>query len=352
MTDQLNIVYFPAAGVLGALHALEPGHAKALTAAYLIGIKGTKMDSIVLGLSVAATHSLVVIAISAIGIWIGREAFAGQATHWLEMGSGLVALSIGSWMLWRRLSLKYRVQNREHHHHEADPVSILGNILTGSIEIIDSPLGERMRFISSTPIQDGELVVEIQRENEIEKLVLIKSPDAANTYLSAVAPAEPHEFSARIICSGKNKDAVQFAMKEPEGHHHGGEHDHAHLDDAAHAKAHAETLPDYAKTGERPSLGQIALFGAAGGMIPCPASITVMLLALSTGRTGMGIFTVLGFSLGLAISLVGIGLIVVSGLSKLSNNGRFASLSAKAPIISAGLVILSGFFALMIAIKS
>ena len=39
MTDTLGIVYFPAAIALGALHALEPGHAKGLTAAYLIGIK-------------------------------------------------------------------------------------------------------------------------------------------------------------------------------------------------------------------------------------------------------------------------------------------------------------------------
>lgn len=349
MTDQLNIVYFPAAVALGALHALEPGHAKALTAAYLIGIKGTKRDSIVLGLSVAATHSLVVIAISAIGIWIGREAFAGQATHWLEMGSGVVALSIGSWMLWRRLSPKYRLKNHEHHHHDADPVSILGNTIKGSVEIIDSPLGERMRFISSTLIHERELLVEIERGNKIENIVLTRISDTTNTYLSSIAPAEPHEFSAKIICFGKYKDSVQFEMKEPDGHHHDS---HSHLDDEAHTKAHAETLPEYAKTGERPSLGQIVFFGAAGGMIPCPASITVMLLALSTGRTGMGIFTVLGFSLGLAISLVGIGLIVVSGLSKLSNSGRFASLSAKAPIISACLVILSGFFALMIAIKS
>jgi nickel/cobalt exporter len=91
MSSTLGIVYFPAALALGALHALEPGHAKALTASYLIGINGTKKDSVVLGLSVAATHSIVVIGISAIGLWLGNEAFSGQATAWLERGSGLVA---------------------------------------------------------------------------------------------------------------------------------------------------------------------------------------------------------------------------------------------------------------------
>lgn len=55
-------LYFPTALALGALHALEPGHAKTLTAAYLIGIKGTKRDAFLLGLSVASTHSVVVVA--------------------------------------------------------------------------------------------------------------------------------------------------------------------------------------------------------------------------------------------------------------------------------------------------
>ena len=35
----VSTVYFPSAIALGALHALEPGHAKTLTAAYLIGTK-------------------------------------------------------------------------------------------------------------------------------------------------------------------------------------------------------------------------------------------------------------------------------------------------------------------------
>ena len=97
MSNPLSLVYFPAVVLLGALHALEPGHAKALTASYLIGIKGTKKDSVVLGLSVAATHSLVVILISAVGLWVGQEAFTGRETEWLERGSGFVAIAVGSW---------------------------------------------------------------------------------------------------------------------------------------------------------------------------------------------------------------------------------------------------------------
>lgn len=44
--NPFSLVYFPTALALGALHALEPGHAKTLTAVYLIGIEGTKRDAI------------------------------------------------------------------------------------------------------------------------------------------------------------------------------------------------------------------------------------------------------------------------------------------------------------------
>lgn len=342
MTNTLGIVYFPAAVALGALHALEPGHAKALTAAYLIGIKGTKRDSVILGLSVAATHSLVVIGISAMGLWLGNEAFSGQATEWLERGSGIIAIVIGSWMLWRRLAIQRKVH--DHHHHAPEPVLIDADSIKGLLEIVDTPLGERVRFTSRQASPDDELSIEIDRDyGKTERLSLPRNPANPNIFVSTTVPGEPHGFSARII-SKSTGDSFSFYMTEPDGHH-----DHAHLDDIAHAQAHTATMPDYVKSGERPSLGQIVGFGAAGGLIPCPASITVMLLALSTGRTGLGVFTVLGFSLGLALALVGVGVLIVTGLSKLSDTGRLSWLSSKAPVISASLVIVSGLFALVIA---
>jgi nickel/cobalt exporter len=347
MNQDLGLVYFPAAVALGALHALEPGHAKALTASYLIGIKGTKRDSVILGLSVAATHSLVVILISAIGMWLGNEAFTGDATKWLERGSGFVAIAIGSWMLYRRLFIKRTSHVGDHHHHAPNPIDVSGGLLKGILEIVDTPIGERMRFVSSIQLDAKELFVEIRRDGYLETLHMEESREFSLVYLSSEVPEEPHEFKARLVL--RNQDVFAFEMKEPEHHHHHDEHDHTHLDDEAHAKAHAETLPEYVKTGEKPSTLQIMTFGAAGGMIPCPASITVMLLALSTGRAAMGVFTVVGFSLGLALALVGVGVAIVTGLSKLSDTGRLAWVTKRAPVISAALVIASGCAALLFA---
>ncbi len=252
-------VYFPTALALGALHALEPGHAKTLTAAYLIGIKGTKRDAFFLGLSVAVTHSFVVIAISVAALWLGRETFTQDVTRYLQIGSGVAVIILGAWMMTKRIRQMMATKRRSqgHHHHHSH------------------------------------------------------------------AHGDHHH------------------------HHSHDEHDHDLLSDDDHARAHAETMPEYAKNGERPTLWQIVTFGAAGGMIPCPASITVMLLALSIGQVASGLLAVAGFSIGLAITLVGVGLIVVMGLSKLQGTGRFQWISSKAPIFSAGIVMLSGLLALL-----
>lgn len=99
----LSLFYFPSAIVLGALHALEPGHAKTLTAAFLIGTKGNKMDACVLGLSVAFTHSIVVVGLSVIAVLLGRETFTAEASFYLASGSSIIVILLGAWLLYRRI---------------------------------------------------------------------------------------------------------------------------------------------------------------------------------------------------------------------------------------------------------
>ncbi|MFZ3228902.1 MAG: hypothetical protein WA160_01765 [Pseudobdellovibrio sp.] len=350
--DTLSWVYFPTALALGALHALEPGHAKTLTAAYLIGIKGTKKDALLLGLSVALTHSIVVIGISVAALWIGKETFTQDVTHWLQYGSGIIVVILGIWMLIKRI--KTMNKQKHHHHHGApDPIHIKNELATGRLEIINTPNGERMKFFAERISANLSLRVIINRPDGLEVLVLNKMPNGSNDFISDVAPNEPHEFSAEFEMSAADKrEIIPFEMHEPEGHHdhkHEDHSDHDDMSDDEHSRAHAATMPEYAKRGERPTLWQILAFGAAGGMIPCPASITVMLLALSIGKFGSGLVAVAGFSLGLAIALVGIGLIVVAGISHLQGSGRFHWVSKKAPIISACVVIFSGLAALVFA---
>ncbi|MEA9358199.1 sulfite exporter TauE/SafE family protein [Bacteriovorax sp. PP10] len=339
--NPLTWVYFPTALLLGALHALEPGHAKTLTAAYLIGIKGTKKDALLLGLSVALTHSIVVVGISALALYIGRETFTQDVTRWLQIGSGIIVILLGFWLMVKRIRQMNKAHSH-HHHHASEKVHIESDLASGLLEIVQTDEGERMRYSCAQTANDLKIKVIINRPQGLEILELVKLGEG-KIFQSAVAPSEPHEFSAELeIVSVHCREVKTFEMHEDHDHH-----DHDLMSDDEHARAHAASIPEYAKKGERPTSLQILSFGAAGGMIPCPASITVMLLALSIGKVGAGLFAVAGFSIGLAVTLVGIGLVVVVSLNKIQGSGRFQWVSSKAPIISAGIVMLSGIAALV-----
>ncbi|XLM23130.1 sulfite exporter TauE/SafE family protein, partial [Chromobacterium piscinae] len=57
------------------------------------------------------------------------------------------------------------------------------------------------------------------------------------------------------------------------------------------------------------STGQIVAFGLTGGLIPCPASITVLLLCLQLKKVALGATLVLCFSIGLALTMVASGVL-------------------------------------------
>jgi nickel/cobalt exporter len=189
----------------------------------------------------------------------------------------------------------------------------------------------------------GTVMAAITRSHgTAERLTFAADAAQPLRFVSAETPQEPHEFSAVIELA--DGERLPFAVTEPNGH------GHDHLDDIAHAKAHADRMPTYVGTGLRPAWWQVLVFGAAGGLVPCPASISVMLLALSVGSTASGLVLVVGFSLGLALALVGVGLVVVAGVHQLGKRGRFAALSRYAPAISAAVVVASGLAAVVLGL--
>lgn len=68
--------YLPTALGIGALHGLEPGHSKSLMAAFIIAVRGTWQQAMLLGLCVAISHSLVVWLIAGVGLYYGEAAQA------------------------------------------------------------------------------------------------------------------------------------------------------------------------------------------------------------------------------------------------------------------------------------
>jgi hypothetical protein len=89
------------------------------------------------------------------------------------------------------------------------------------LEIVDTPAGERMRLTVDRHVDDLIATVIIERPNGPETLRL--EPVAGNHHRlqSTEAPAEPHEFQARLVLAAKDREQVlPFKMVEPAGHHH------------------------------------------------------------------------------------------------------------------------------------
>src|SRR5262245_14840159 len=109
-------------------------------------------------------------------------------------------------------------------------------------------------------------------------------------------------------------------------HHHGHAHDHHHPHDDTGRHHHALG---------RVSLRQLCALGITGGIVPCPAALVVLLSALSLRRVGFGLLLIVAFSLGLALVLVSIGLLVVYA-------GRLVTrLDERGPLITRWLPLMS-----------
>jgi nickel/cobalt exporter len=90
---------------------------------------------------------------------------------------------------------------------------------------------------------------------------------------------------------------------------------------------------------------QIVMFGLTGGLIPCPAAITVLLLCLQLKQFTLGIALVLCFSIGLAITMVTAGVIAALSVRHVSRRwSGFAALAQRAPYASGALIICVGLY--------
>jgi ABC-type nickel/cobalt efflux system permease component RcnA len=115
-------------------------------------------------------------------------------------------------------------------------------------------------------------------------------------------------------------------------HDHGHDHDHAHHHHEATAPAAEKALTD------RGILG----VGIAAGILPCPSALVVLLSAIALHRVGFGLALIVAFSLGLACTVTGIGLIAVlarRAFGRVSFEGR---LVRALPALSALVILCVG----------
>lgn len=154
-----------------------------------------------------------------------------------------------------------------------------------------------------------------------------------------------------------------FRRKQHHSHHHdhnhhhhydhSHHHHHGHESEDAHAKAHAEAIEQQLADG-RTGNWQTVLFGLTGGLLPCPAAITVFIICMNLGKFTLGVLLVGAFSIGLAIMLIAVGMVTALGLKAISQRTAiFDKITSKAPYFSSVLIaiiglvfILNGYFLL------
>ena len=126
------------------------------------------------------------------------------------------------------------------------------------------------------------------------------------------------------------------------GHHHDGDHHHGagHGDDTrpAHTHDHPAESPMTRRA--------LMVMGAAGGMVPSPSALVVLLGAIALGRTWFGIALVLGYGVGMALTLVAAGLLMVHARASLDRRLRgrtpMARLAQMLPVMTASFVVVAG----------
>ncbi len=105
--------------LLGAAHALTPGHGKTIVAAYLVGTRGRLADAVWLGGIVTFTHTASVFALGLITLYAAQRVAVERIYPWLSLASGVLVTAIGAWLLWKRL--RGGPDGHDHHHgHDHD----------------------------------------------------------------------------------------------------------------------------------------------------------------------------------------------------------------------------------------
>ncbi len=154
-----------------------------------------------------------------------------------------------------------------------------------------------------------------------------------------------------LYSSHKHNPEHDFAHTHFHPHPAGYSHFHTHPNhfhaDPDHSHDHHHPIFDSGK--ERVSLGSLFALGMSGGVVPCPSALVVLLSAISLHRIGLGLILIVAFSMGLALVLMGIGLLMVYARQFMDRFSGEGAMIQRLPILSSIVITILG---LGIAIQS
>jgi nickel/cobalt exporter len=429
-------LYVPVAILLGALHGLEPGHSKTMMAAFIIAIRGTVWQAVLLGLSAAISHSLLIWVLAALALNYGSQWNAETIEPWLQIGSAILILALAIWMYLRTRREVAEAHAHEHphthtqshdHSHTHDAPAPTASSFQHDIALpagfhvparlsalatqqhTHAPLSEgreacpkppperpnapftphggmlldtghgwleiaiftdadshtsRFRIHPCTatgapqPLPRGnQLTLETARLDGSTQLFKFE-PVPAGGYWEATAPLPaPHSFTATLTL-GHSDHAHTYRLKFSEAAAASSNTGQSHApviaeeiklpgEDVyqdAHERAHAEDIAR--RFGARSvTTPQIILFGITGGLMPCPAAFTILLVCLQLKKVALGFAIVGAFSFGLALTMVTVGAVAAWSVQHAQKRFTgFGDWMRKAPYISCLLLTLLALY--------
>ncbi|MEW1721240.1 nickel transporter [Streptomyces sp. NPDC093109] len=290
LTVPVGLLALLLAVVLGASHAALPGHGKTIMAAYLAGRRGTPRDAVTVGATVTLTHTAGVLVLG-LALPVATTLAGETVLTWLGVASGLLVTGIGLWLL--RAALLNRPTHGHHHHHGH------GHGHHHHDDVGLRPQTEQADQAERTDLSHGQGPA----------LAVLTKPHSHTTHRHEPHRHEPHRH-------------------EPHGHP-----PHSHPDPAAVTR------------------GGLIGMGVAGGLVPSPSALVVLLGAVALGRTAFGILLVLGYGLGMAATLTLAGLILVRLRDRIDRTARTSTsprsallrrLARIGPVATSALVLLVG----------
>jgi nickel/cobalt exporter len=279
----------------GALHAIQPGHGKTIAAAYIVGARGRPVDAWILGIFVTLSHTSGIVLVGVLAS-LGLPGLMPQRVEtWMKVVTGLLVILIGAWALWAQRGLF-------------------------------APAG----WAPPTTTAGGPGSLRYQA-------VAHEGPDG-----------HAHMHGGGHLPHGHDHDHDHGHAR---GHEHG--HDHHH-DGAAGYHSHGwgmrHTHDMDLVTSNRPSLWMLIGLGIAGGLLPDPLALTLLLRAVAEGKVMLGLGVVLVFSIGFAAVLVAVG-IVAAAVGRRVLDWLAGPWAARLQIATSGVIVVVGVILTVLAFQ-
>ena len=343
-------VFIPSAILLGALHGLEPGHSKTMMAAFIVAIRGTIWQAVLLGLSAAISHSLIIWVLAAVALKYGSQWNAETTEPYFQIASAVMIAGLALWMFWRtRRDTKAAADHEHHEHgHAHDDTKIINTghgVVNLSVFETGVPPVFRLAFSEHGKAflpEPSSVVIETVRPGDVRQTFAFVKKDG---FLESTTDIpEPHEFDLTLTLSHDGHAHTYPAQFREGDHGHAHDHDHGDLPAGAdfqdaHEAAHALDIQKrfMNRTVTTP---QIVLFGLTGGLLPCPAAFTVLLVCMQVKQFTLGFALVAAFSFGLALTMVTVGAVAAWSVRHAEKKfSGFGNAMRKAPYLSCALLL-------------